>query len=205
MELHFYGANCVKLVTKKGTFVIDDTLETLGGKSVTKDDEIVLLTDSTLDIPAGHPGFNMPGEYEVADISVYAVAAQRHIDEPGTRQGVMYKIVTSDFTFAVLGSIHPDLSNDQLEALGMIDVLIVPVGGHGLTVDPVGALQLIKKIEPKVVIPTHYADSRLNYPMPQHTLEEALKEMAMEPARREPRLKLKASELPEQTQVWVIE
>ena len=205
MEMQFYGANCVKLTIKKATLVIDDTLATLGAKSVTRDDEIVLFTDSNLDIPPPHSGLNMPGEYEVADISIYGIAAQRHIDEPGTKQGVMYKIVTDDITVAVLGNVNPDLSNDQLEALGMIDILIVPVGGHGYTVDPIGALQLIKKIEPKVVIPTHYADSALNFPMPQHSLEAALKEMAMVATRHETRLKVKPGDLPDQTQLWVIE
>ena len=60
-------------------------------------------------------------------------------------------------------------------------MLVVPVGGNGYTVDPVGALKLIKDIEPKLVIPTHYADKALKYPVPQQDLAGALKEPGMEP------------------------
>ncbi len=48
----------------------------------------------------------------------------------------------------------------------MVDLLIVPVGGNGYTVDPVGAMKLIKAIEPKLVVPSHYADKALKYPVP---------------------------------------
>ena len=49
----------------------------------------------------------------------------------------------------------------------MVDVMFVPVGGNGYTLDGVGALKLIKKVEPKLVVPTHYDDAMLQFPMPQ--------------------------------------
>ncbi len=205
MELQYYGANCIKLTTKKTNLVFDDNLASLGGKSIMKEGDKLLFTDVNTEVPAGFFGLSSPGEYEVADISIIGIAAQRHIDEPDIKQGVIYKLSIDDITLVVTGNIHPDLSSEQLEAIGMIDILIVPVGGHGYTVDPVGALQIIKKIEPKVVIPVHYDVPGLNFPVPQMSLEQALKEMAMEPARTETKLKLKVSELPEQTQLWVLE
>ena len=83
---------------------------------------------------------------------------------------------------AVLGHIYPDLSEDQLEVIGHVDIAIVPVGNNGYTLDGVGALQVIKKIEPKVVIPTHYADKAIKYEVSQAELAEALKNLGMEPA-----------------------
>src|SRR5206468_745538 len=93
----------------------------------------------------------------------------------------MFKLIIGDTNVLVTGHIYPELTDQQLEAIGMIDILLVPVGGNGYTVDPIGALKLIKAIEPKMVIPTHYAEKSLNLPVPQQDLTNALKELGMEP------------------------
>ncbi len=99
-----------------------------------------------------------------------------------------------------------ELTEAQLEELGTIDILVVPVGGSGFTLDPVGALQVIKAIEPKIVIPTYYADAKLKYPMPAISLDEALKGLGMEPKDRTAKLKIKATDLlGEQMQLVVLE
>ena len=83
--------------------------------------------------------------------------------------------------------------------------MIVPVGGNGYTVDPDGALTLIKEVEPKLVIPSHYDDKALKFPVPQKSLSDALKEMAMEPKETITKLKLKASEISDLTQLIILE
>jgi L-ascorbate metabolism protein UlaG (beta-lactamase superfamily) len=117
----------------------------------------------------------------------------------------MYKLMLDDTNVLITGHIYPELSDSQLEAIGMVDVMVVPVGGNGYTLDGVGALKLIKKIEPKVVIPTHFDDNSLSYPVPQQTLEQALKSLAMEPKETSPKLKLKGGELGDGTQLVVLE
>jgi L-ascorbate metabolism protein UlaG (beta-lactamase superfamily) len=97
------------------------------------------------------------------------------------------------------------LTDDELEAIGVIDVMFVPVGGNGYTLDPIGALKLIKAVEPKLVIPTHYADKSLNFEVPQQELEAAIVELGMEVKERLPKLKLKPGELPDITQLFVLE
>ncbi len=47
----------------------------------------------------------------------------------------------------------PKLTDAEQEAIGIVDVMFVPVGGSGYTLDAAGALQLIKAVEPKIVIP----------------------------------------------------
>jgi len=83
--------------------------------------------------------------------------------------------------------------------------MFVPVGGHGYTLDAVGALKLIKKIEPKLVIPTHYDDKALTFSVPQQSLEEAIKALGMEPKETVAKLKLKQSEMSDVTQLIVLE
>ncbi|HZL08312.1 MAG TPA: MBL fold metallo-hydrolase [Candidatus Dormibacteraeota bacterium] len=205
MELQFYGANCIG-VTHKGTrIIIDDNLADLGAKSVTRTEDIALFTGAHGDIDGARRVFDSPGEYEVGDISIIGITARGHMEEPGKLGATMFKLVTGEYSVLITGHIYPELSDAQLEAIGLVDLLLVPVGGNGYTVDPVGAIKLIKDIEPKLVIPTHYADKALNYPVPQQELSAALKELAMEPKETVTKLKLKPGELTDITQLVILE
>ena len=86
----------------------------------------------------------------------------------------------------------------------MVDVMVVPVGGNGYTLDAGGALQLIKTIEPKVVVPVHYADAALKYPVEQQSLETALKNMGMEVRETTSKFRYKPAETGATTQLVVL-
>ena len=191
MEIQYYGANCFRISTKKASIVIDD----LSG-TVAKAGEIALFTGKYFAPKADVKiVIEQPGEYEVSDTSIQGIAARSHLETEGDLSVTMFKIIGDDVRVAVIGHIYPELSDDQLEALGTIDVLLIPVGGSGYTLDPVGALKLIKKIEPKLIIPSHYADKAVNYEVPQIDLADALREMSMEPKETLPKLKIKSAEL----------
>ena len=205
MDIQYFGGNCVRLSNKKATIVIDDNLAAIGGKSVAKAGDICLYT-STPESAAANSKITIdgPGEFEVSNISIQGVAAKAHVDQSGTN-ATIYKIVTDDLRIAIIGHVYPNLSNTQLEVLGTIDVLCIPVGGNGYTLDPVGALKLIKDIEPKLIIPTHYDDKDLSYPVPQQSLEDALKGLMMEPAETVAKIKAKHGELGDIARLVVLE
>jgi L-ascorbate metabolism protein UlaG (beta-lactamase superfamily) len=204
MDIQFYGANCISLSNKSTRVVIDDNLTTLGAKSITKPDDVALFTNERSETPAKLV-FDGAGEYEVSDISIIGISARAHMDEQGKMKATLFKLVVGDQTILITGHIYPDLSEAQLERIGIIDLLLVPVGGNGYTVDPIGAMQLIRAIEPKLVVPTHYADSSLSFPVPQQELSNALKELAMEPKETVTKLRLKPIEFSDATQLIVIE
>lgn len=206
MDLQFYGANCVSVSYKGTRLVVDDNLEQLGAKPVTKPDDVALCTMPPKQQPAARLVFDGPGEYEVADISIIGIAARAHMEaDEKTRQATMFKLIVGEHSVLFTGHIYPELDEAQLEAIGMVDVLVGPVGGNGYTVDPVGALKLIKAIEPKLFIPTHYADKGLRYEVPQQDLAAALKELGMEPKETVAKFKLKPTELTDVTQLVVLE
>lgn len=197
MDIQYFGGNAVTITTKKARVIIDDNMVELGKKPIARDGDIVLFTGAHGDVPGARLLIGQPGEYEVAGISVYGFAARGHMDEEKIKTATLYKLLVDDTRFLVTGHVYPELTEKQLEEIGVIDVMIVPVGGNGYTLDPIGALKLIKKVEPKLVIPTHYADDALNYPVPQQTLEQALQALSMEPAETVDKLKLKGSDLSE--------
>ena len=206
MEIQFYGANCVRITAKKASIVIDDNLAELGQKAVTKPGDIILQTYGQPEpVVESNIVINMPGEYEVSDISIQGVAARAHMDEDGKMSATMFKVVIDDIRLVVVGHVYPELSEAQLESIGVVDILLIPVGNSGYTLDSLGALKLIKKIDPKLVIPTHYADKALNYEVPQQSLEEAIKGIVMEVKETLPKLKLKGHIFSDIMQLIVLE
>jgi len=190
---------------KQASVVVDDNLADLGLKSVTKPDDIALYTMLPKKEGAARLNITDPGEYEVSDISIRGIAVRGHMDEADQLTATIYKIDYDDIRLAIVGHVHPDIHEDQLEAIGGVDVLIVPVGGNGYTLDGVGALKVIKEIEPKVVIPTHFAEKGINYEVPQQELADALKGLAMEPAQTVAKYKIKPAEYTEAAQLIVLE
>jgi len=206
MDIQFYGANCISIGTKHARLIVDDNLADLGAKPVTKEGDVVLF--STAHQESSLPAklvINQPGEYEVSGVFVYGIAARAHMDEDKAKTATMYKIVGEDLSILVTGHIYPELSDAQLEAIGMVDVMIVPVGGNGYTLDAIGALKLIKKIEPKIIIPTHYDDEKLTFPVPQQSLADAVKTLAMEPKEPIAKLRLKPADVLDNMQLIVLE
>ncbi len=206
MDIQFYGANCVVISTKQVRLVFDDNLAALGAKSVAKEGDISLFTTAHPEPVAGSRMLiDMPGEYEISGVNIHGMQSRAHMDADTERTAVMYKVTAGEMSILVTGHVFPKFSDAKLEDIGMVDVMVVPVGGNGYTLDPTGALQVIKQVEPKMIIPTHYDDKALNYEVPQQTLEEALKVIGMERKEGTTKLQLKPSELTDTTQLVILE
>jgi L-ascorbate metabolism protein UlaG (beta-lactamase superfamily) len=117
----------------------------------------------------------------VADFDIRGVAVQRHLDtDQDPKRSTIYRIVVGGFRVAVVGNMFGKLSEEQLEEIGVIDILIVPVGGGGYTLDPIGAVAVTRQIDPRVVIPVHYADDALKYEVPQAPVDEFVKDLGVD-------------------------
>jgi L-ascorbate metabolism protein UlaG (beta-lactamase superfamily) len=205
VELTFHGANFVQCAIKGAKLGIDPIVPGIDFKSdkldiivstINRNGQVVLKNEQL--------HINTPGEYEARGFSIKGIAARAHLDEAGTHNATMYRIDTNGIMTGVVGHVHPDLSDDELEALGMLDVLVVPVGGNGYTLDAEGAAKVVRAIEPKVVIPTHYADEEVKYEVPQNELQGFIEELGA-PTQEETKYKVKGiGDFPEQLTVVVL-
>jgi len=196
-EVEYKGANTVVISTKKSTMVTDPKLSLVGLKDLSIKDVIELATEArfSLDNDTVRLKIEGPGEYGVGEFDIKGIAAQRHLDsESDPLLSTMYRVEVSDIRVAIIGNIYEKLSDIQLEELGLIDVLIIPVGGNGYTLDATGAANLTRKIDPKVVIPVHFAEADLKYEVPQEPLDLFVKELGA-PVEEMPKYKLKQSAL----------
>ena len=206
-EVEYKGGNCVIVSSKKASVVVDPKLSVVGLKDLNVKDAVELATEARLAINSDDAKLVIegPGEYGIADFDIRGIAAQRHLDtEKDPKISTIYRIENGDIRAAVLGNIYEKLSEDQLEDIGVVDVLVIPVGGGGYTLDATGAATIIRQIEPKVVVPIHYADDALKYEVPQSDFETFAKELGA-PVEEVPKLKLKsASALPAALTIYKI-
>ena len=198
-EIEYKGGNGVVLSTKKATLVSDPNLSVVGLKNLSVKDAIEIATEARFAVNSEDAKLIIegPGEYGIANFDIHAVAAQRHLDaETEPKLSTIYRIDTGEIRVALIGNIYERLSEDQLEEIGIVDVVIIPVGGGGYTLDPEGATAIVRSIDPKIVVPIHYDESGVNYEVPQASFEEFAKTLGV-PVEEAPKLKLKnAAALP---------
>lgn len=199
MEISYHGGNCIEIASKQSTLIIDGNLTALGLKDVKAKGALHLGTQSDL---AGTPDedgmfLDGPGEYEVKDLSIKGIPAERMIDHDKSLNATIYRISTGQVSIVVVGHVASPLTEEQLEEIGVVDIAIVPVGGNGYTFDAHQAVQAIRQIDPKVVIPTHYEDKGINYEVPQMPLEPFVKELAATQQETTSKFKIKNGVLPE--------
>ena len=147
MDIEYKGGNSLIISSKDGTIFVDAKTSVVGRKDLN-------TNNST------------------------GTAAKRHVDtdEDGLKSTI-YSIKRGDIRLAIVGNIDAKLSDDQLESIGVVDILVLPVGGGGLTLDAMSAKAIVSSIDPKVVIPVHYADPKLKYEVPQEGVEAFIKEL----------------------------
>lgn len=87
-----------------------------------------------------------------------------HDDQRGALRGTnrIHMIESEGFRFAHLGDLGCDLTEEQIEKLKGVHVLMIPIGGI-YTIDPKQAADLVKKIQPDVAIPMHYASEQFGF------------------------------------------
>ena len=104
-----------------------------------------------------------PGEYEVRGVFIKGIPSF-HDDVLGKERGLntIYAIESENIKLCHLGDFgQKQLTDEQLEKIGPVDVLMIPVGGN-FTISSSEAQKIIGQIEPKIVIPMHYGLPKLN-------------------------------------------
>ncbi len=99
---------------------------------------------------------NQPGEYEVKGVFVFGISAPLKREEKGKpMSNIIFRLEVERMQIAHLGALDRPLTDDELQKLGNVDVLMIPVGG-GRVMNSKVASEVVGQIEPRVVIPmTH--------------------------------------------------
>lgn len=206
LEMEYKGGNSVLITTKTKQLLIDPNVELVGLKRGKYKDVVEIATENRL-LSSGSDDLQLegPGEYEVGPFAIKGIAAQRHIDsENDVKTSTLYHVEVEDFRIGIIGNVDKTLTEEQLETIGIVDILVIPVGGGGYTLDGKDAAAMVAKVEPKIVIPVHFKDSAIKYEVPQDDSSSFIATLGA-PVEREAKLKLKApSALPPTLTVFIL-
>jgi L-ascorbate metabolism protein UlaG (beta-lactamase superfamily) len=143
-----------------------------------------------------------PGEYEIAGVLILGLATYHDSIKGQTRgKNTVYLMEIDGVAVCHLGDIGHMLGDEAIEEMGNVDILMVPVGGVS-TISPPMAAGIIRKVEPKAVIPMHYKTPATSRDL--EPVDSFLKEMGMGQVEPRPRLNISKSNLPISTQVFVL-
>lgn len=193
MEITYYGANCFKVNSKNTSLVIDDNLKEMGLKAITSESDALAYTQRMLideDIEA-QIVLDGPGEYELDDVTVLGIQARAYTDKDNEATATIFKVINGEHQLLFLGHVQPKLDSKVLEKIGVVDVLFLPVGGSGYTLDSEDASEVIKLMSPKVIVPCHFEDEGLKYDMPMRSLQDFISKMGLVEPTHVKSLKLK--------------
>lgn len=210
MEITWYGHSCFRLMERSMASVVTDPFDhqVAGYEALKLRSDIVTVSH---DVP-GHnfvsavKGYSHlltgPGEYEIGSVFITAIQTnghgKAHKDEP---RNTLYVFDFEGVNIAHLGDLSRVPSQAEVEALGNVDVALVPVGGGG-GLNAAKAAEVISLLEPAFVIPMHYATPASQLKL--DPLNKFLKEMGLGSLEAQPSLKVSKSSLPEETRVVVL-
>lgn len=199
MTIEWFGKTCVRIITRDSTAVIDPFGSKEGLKLPRFSPDLLLLTNGDADASSvtGEPFvIKGPGEYEVKKTFVYGIPVAHEKDVPNEKNAAstLYLIEAEGISIAHLGTLGHQLGNGEFERLEGVDILMVPVGGHGV-LDAEQASAVISAVEPRIVIPMQFRITGIKDNL--DTVSAFAKEMGIKDSETMDKLKITLKELPQ--------
>ncbi len=209
MQITWYGLSCFRLTERGMATVVTDPYdsEVVGYEPLRLKADIVSVSHDA-------PGHNClsavkgnshtltgAGEFEIGGVFITAIQTSGK-KQDGNGRNTLYVFDYDGVTVAHLGDLKRELTQADVEALGTVNVALVPVGGGG-GLTPAKAAEVISLIEPGIVIPMHYKTEGDNLNLA--PLNKFLQEMGLSDIEPIPSLKVTPSSIPEETRVIVLD
>lgn len=187
MELTYHGHSCVRLRGREMTVLVDPPQTALPGMAKgtqgiivrtegETDPERLRARDGEIQEVCG------PGEFEIGGVSILGLAAG---------ETTVMRVAVDDVRVVLAGRLRRQLTEEEIDSLGHVDVLVIPVGG-GDALGAIDAAKLVNAVEPSIVVPARYGsgDGGEYDPVGKFAKEMGLAERAWEP---QPKLVLTGS------------
>ncbi|MFH2038817.1 MAG: MBL fold metallo-hydrolase [Chloroflexota bacterium] len=211
MEIFWYGHSCFRMTERGLATVVVDPFDSnaVGYFPLKLKSDIVAVSH---DAP-GHNYTNAvkstshtlsgPGEYEIGGVFITAVQTdgigRKKGDQP---RNTLYVFDYDGLTVAHLGDLKQVPSQAEVEALGPVNIVLIPTGGGG-GLNASKAAEVVSQLEPNIIIPMHYQTRDGKIPL--DSLDKFIKEMGLQPIEPVPSLKISKSGLPSESKVIVLD
>jgi len=172
MKVLWLGQSSFHITTAEGVAIRTDPYDSsLGFRLSPLRADIVTVSHEhfdhgAVDTVAGDPVvLRGVGEHTVRGISFLGVRSY-HDTRQGLERGenVIFLFAADGVRVCHLGDLGHLLGEEQVKAIGKVDVLLVPVGGT-YTLDAGGAAAVMEQLQPRITIPMHYGIEGLAIPL----------------------------------------
>ncbi len=215
MKIKWYGHAAFLITSEQGTKIIIDPYEpgAFGGQlsygKINDQADIVITTHDhadhnyTKDLPGAPQVVKGTGTKTIKGISMKGIPTY-HDPSKGSERGpnTIFTLKVDDIQLCHLGDLGHILSDKELAEIGVVDVLLIPVGGY-FTIDPKEATRVAEQIKPKVVIPMHFKTEKCGFPIA--PVEDFLKGKTNTKRPKANEAPFSKGTLPQQTEIVVLE
>ncbi len=210
MEITWYGHSCFRLTERSMATIVTDPFDSdvIGYSPLKLRADIVTVSHEA----PGHSFASAvkgtshvidgPGEFEIGGVFITGVQTENGKKDAKHTRNTLYVFDYDGLTVAHLGDLNQVPSQAEVEALGTVNLALVPVGA-GSSLNAAKAAEVISLIEPNIVIPMHYGVPGAKLEL--DPLSKFLKEMGLPSVDAVPSLKLTRSGLPADTKVVVLD
>lgn len=203
MQIQYFGLSSFKITTKEATIITDPFHKDSGLTPPRGAADILILAEknsklysATSGISGEHFDITDPGDYDLKGVTVSGLPLKQE-----DKYVSVFLIESEDVRILNLTHIKEfNLKEEELEELGDIDILILPVGGNTV-LSASAASKAVNEIEPKIVIPSHYKNKDLILDL--DSLDKFVKEMGGKKEEMD-KLTIKKKELQEEGTKLVI-
>jgi L-ascorbate metabolism protein UlaG (beta-lactamase superfamily) len=209
MDINWLGHSCFRIRGKQAAIITDPFPPDLGYTLGKQTADIVTVSHQHQSHAYGNgidgdpKVITGPGEYEIKGVLIIGIATFHDGDGGKVRgKNTVYLIEVDGITICHLGDLGHVLTTEQVEEVDDVDVLLLPVGG-GSTINASTAAEVIRQVEPRVVIPMHFRTPAIKRELA--PVDNFMKEMGIEQPASQPKLSLNPSSLPTSTQVFLLD
>jgi L-ascorbate metabolism protein UlaG (beta-lactamase superfamily) len=213
MEITWYGHSCFRLTERNMATVVTDPFDnkSIGYFPLKLKADIVTVShdapghNNTDAVKGASHVITGPGEFEIGGVFITGVQTDGGGSGKKSKEQVRNTLYVFDYdglTVAHLGDLTQVPTQTEIEALGTVNVALVPVGGGG-GLNAAKAAEVVSVLEPNIVVPMHYSTPDTKLPL--DSLNKFLKEMGLGKQETQPSLKVTRSALPDETRVFVLD
>lgn len=209
MDLTWLGHACFRMRGREG-IILTDPPDPKSGHAIPKTEASIVTIShdhsghASLRSVGGEPVvLRGPGEYEVREVLLTGIGTFHDEDKGATRgRNTVFTIRLDDLVICHLGDLGHELSAADLERLGDVDIVLVPISGADVNLTAAKAAEIVHQLEPRVVVPMSYDpdDKKKDTPF-----QRLLHELGVKELTPVPKLSVTRSSLPENVQVVALD
>ncbi len=206
MTITWYGQTCFRITTQKNrngsiNILIDPFEKGIGLRPPKTEADILLITHDSKRILSGNFFLiSGPGEYDIKGVYIQGIPGLSKNKLPEkeevSKKNIIYTIETEKMKICHLGRLgQKELTSDQIEKIGKVDILMVPVGGKE-TLEAGESIKIMSQIEPKIIIPMYYQIPKLKIKL--DNFNKFLKSLGIKSLEPLPKLSIKKKDISEE-------